>query len=99
MNEFNNIITNEPLVLVDFFATWCGPCKAMHPVLEQLKTNMGDKIRILKVDVDKNETLSAHYRVQSVPTLILFRDGKQVWRQSGAMPLAALTQAVEQNQA
>lgn len=95
MENFNNIITNEPLVLVDFFATWCGPCKMMHPVLEQLKEQMGDKIRILKVDVDNNEELSSQYKIMSVPTLLIFKNGSQVWRQSGAMPLNALTEVIE----
>lgn len=95
MENFNNIITNEPLVLVDFFATWCGPCKMMHPVLEQLKEQMGDKIRILKVDVDNNEELSSRYKIMSVPTLLIFKNGTQVWRQSGAMPLNALTEVIE----
>jgi len=95
MENFNNIITNEPLVLVDFFATWCGPCKMMHPVLEQLKEQMGDKIRILKVDVDNNEELSSQYKIMSVPTLLIFKNGTQVWRQSGAMPLNALTEVIE----
>ena len=95
MENFNNIITNEPLVLVDFFATWCGPCKMMHPVLEQLKEQMGDKIRILKVDVDNNEELSSQYKIMSVPTLLIFKNGTQVWRQSGALPLNALSEVIE----
>ena len=94
MESFSDIVSKEPLVLVDFFATWCQPCKMMHPVLEQLKGEMGDGLRILKVDVDKNEALSAQYRIQSVPTLVLFRGGEQVWRQSGAMSLAALKQVM-----
>lgn len=69
MEKFNEMINGEQLTLVDFFATWCGPCKMMHPILEQLKEKMGDDIRILKVDVDKNEALSMQYRIQSVPTL------------------------------
>ena len=85
MEKFNEIINGNQLTLVDFFATWCGPCKMMHPVLEQLKDEMGESIRIIKVDVDKNEKLSENYRIQSVPTLILFRGGEAVWRQSGAM--------------
>ncbi|MCF0160244.1 MAG: thioredoxin fold domain-containing protein, partial [Bacteroidaceae bacterium] len=72
METFKDIIANEPLVLVDFYATWCQPCKMMHPVLEQLKKDLDDKIRILKLDVDKNRPLAEQYRVQSVPTLILF---------------------------
>lgn len=90
MEKFNEIINGSQLTLVDFFATWCGPCKMMHPVLEQLKDEMGESLRIIKVDVDKNEKLSGNYRIQSVPTLILFRGGEAVWRQSGAMRLSDL---------
>ena len=85
MDKFTEIINSEQPTLVDFFATWCGPCKMMHPVLEQLKEELGDKIRILKLDVDKNEALSQQFRIQSVPTLMLFKKGEVVWRQSGAM--------------
>ena len=88
MEKFNEMINGEQLTLVDFFATWCGPCKMMHPILEQLKEKMGDDIRILKVDVDKNEALSMQYRIQSVPTLMLFKKGEMLWRQSGAMPVS-----------
>lgn len=85
MDKFTEIINSEQPTLVDFFATWCGPCKMMHPVLEQLKEELGDKIRILKLDVDKNEVLSQQFRIQSVPTLMLFKKREVVWRQSGAM--------------
>lgn len=90
MEKFNDIINSNQLTLVDFFATWCGPCKQMHPVLEQLKADLGDNIRIIKVDVDKNGPLAATYRILSVPTLMLFRAGEMLWRQSGAMTLADL---------
>ena len=80
MENFNDIINSEQLTLVDFFATWCGPCKMMHPVLEQLKDEMGESIRIIKIDVDKNNSLAMNYRVQSVPTLMLFRKGEMLWR-------------------
>lgn len=98
MEKFNEMINGEQLTLVDFFATWCGPCKMMHPILEQLKEKMGDDIRILKVDVDKNEALSMQYRIQSVPTLILFKKGEMLWRQSGAMSLNDLMQKISQLQ-
>lgn len=94
MENFNEIINGKQLTLVDFFATWCGPCKMMHPVLEQLKENFGNSIRILKIDVDKAQELAMNYRIQSVPTLMLFREGQQLWRQSGAMPLAKLTNII-----
>ena len=94
MEKFNEMINGEQLTLVDFFATWCGPCKMMHPILEQLKEKMGDDIRILKVDVDKNEALSMQYRIQSVPTLMLFKKGEMLWRQSGAMSLNDLMKKI-----
>ncbi len=96
MEKFNDIINGEQLTLVDFFATWCGPCKQMHPVLEQLKQELGDSIRIVKLDVDKNEALAAAYRIQSVPTLMLFRSGQVVWRQSGALRLNDLKSVIYQ---
>lgn len=98
MEKFNEMINGEQLTLVDFFATWCGPCKMMHPILEQLKEKMGDDIRILKVDVDKNEAQSMQYRIQSVPTLMLFKKGEMLWRQSGAMSLNDLMQKISQLQ-
>lgn len=98
MEKFNEMINGEQLTLVDFFASWCGPCKMMHPILEQLKEKMGDDIRILKVDVDKNEALSMQYRIQSVPTLMLFKKGEMLWRQSGAMSLNDLMQKISQLQ-
>ena len=98
MEKFNEMINGEQLTLVDFFATWCGPCKMMHPIQEQLKEKMGDDIRILKVDVDKNEALSMQYRIQSVPTLMLFKKGEMLWRQSGAMSLNDLMQKISQQQ-
>nr|WP_296986325.1 thioredoxin [Prevotella sp.] len=98
MEKFNEMINGEQLTLVDFFATWCGPCKMMHPILEQLKEKMSDDIRILKVDVDKNEALSMQYRIQSVPTLMLFKKGEMVWRQNGAMSLNDLMQKISQLQ-
>lgn len=90
MENFNDIINGNQLTLVDFFATWCGPCKQMHPVLEQLKASEGENLRIIKLDIDKNEALASAYRIQSVPTLMLFRNGELLWRQSGAMSLADL---------
>ena len=96
MENFSDIIKSDKLTLVDFFATWCGPCKMMHPVLEQLKDEMGDSIRIIKLDVDKNEVLSAQYNIQSVPTLMLFKNGEIVWRQSGVKSLNELKSLIAQ---
>lgn len=98
MEKFNEIISGNQITLVDFFATWCGPCKMMHPVLEQLKEDLGDSIRILKIDVDKNESLSETYRIQSVPTLMLFKEGEQLWRQSGAMRVQELKNLIAKYQ-
>ncbi len=98
MEKFNDIINSNQLTLVDFYATWCGPCQRMHPILEKLKEDLGDDIRILKIDVDKNESLSASLRIQSVPTLMLFRNGESLWRQSGAMSLNDLKSLVSQHQ-
>ena len=96
METFNEVISAVRLVLVDFFATWCGPCKAMHPILEQLKAQLGDRVRIIKVDVDKYQQTAAQYNVQAVPTLALFRSGQLFWRQSGALPLNQLLTVVNQ---
>ena len=98
MEILNEIINGSQLTLVDFFATWCGPCKMMHPVLEQLKEEMGDSLRIIKIDIDKNEALMEQYRIQSVPTLMLFRKGDALWRQSGAMSLSDLKKVVNSYQ-
>ena len=97
MENFNDIIKSEKLTLVDFFATWCGPCKMMHPVLEQLKAELGDAIRIIKIDVDNNEEISAEYSIQSVPTLMLFKNGNVVWRQSGAKSANELKSLIAQH--
>ena len=92
MNKFQDIIAGDTPVLVDFFAEWCGPCKMRKPVLEELKKKMGNKIIILKIDIDKNISLSSEYRIQSVPTLVLWKQGEIIWRQSGALSLNELEQ-------
>lgn len=85
MEKFEDLITSNIPVLVDFYAEWCGPCKTMKPILEELKSMKGEKVRIVKVDVDKHQEIAAYYQIQSVPTLMIFKDGKQLWRQSGVM--------------
>jgi len=95
MSNFKDIINQETPVLVDFFATWCGPCKMMQPVLDQLKEDWGNKIRVLKIDVDKNPKAAAQFGIRGVPTLILFKKGEMLWRESGAFPLNSLKNKLE----
>ena len=85
MNNFNAIINSEKPVLVDFFATWCGPCQMLLPVLNQVKESLKDRITIIKIDVDKTQEMAQKYQVRGVPTLMLFQEGKQLWRQSGVL--------------
>ena len=82
-SSFKQIIDSEIPVLVDFSAEWCGPCKMLTPILKQVKDDLGDKIKIIKIDIDKNQSLSTKYAVRGVPTMILFKKGNQLWRQSG----------------
>lgn len=83
MSTFKEIIDSEKPVLVDFFATWCGPCQTLAPILKEVKSNFGDNISVIKIDVDKNQSVAAQFQVRNVPTMILFQKGKQLWRQSG----------------
>ena len=93
--KFSDIIQDETPTLVDFSAEWCGPCKMMKPILADLKAKVGDKVRILKIDVDKNPAAANAYQIQSVPTLMIFQKGEVKWRESGVVPAAKLAALIE----
>ena len=93
--NFEKLTVGNIPVLVDFYADWCGPCKMLGPILKQVKEELGDKIKIIKIDVDKNQSIASKYQVRGVPTMLLFKDKKQVWRQSGVLPKEQIINIVE----
>ena len=95
--KFDSIINDSRTVIVDFHALWCSPCKMQSPILKEVATELGDKIKIIKIDVDQNTEIASRYNVQSVPTLIIFKNGKLVWRQSGVATKIQLKNVLNQN--
>jgi thioredoxin 1 len=94
IDSFQNIINSDRPVLVDFFATWCGPCQALQPILKDVKVELGDSVSIIKIDVDKNQELARQFQIKGVPTMILFKNGKQQWRQSGVLSKEMIVGAI-----
>ena len=95
--NFNSILNTDKLVLIDFYADWCGPCKMLAPILKEVKAELKDEIKIIKIDVDKNQNLAAQYQVRGVPTMMLFKNGKSVWRQSGVLQKNDIINIINQN--
>ena len=94
---FEEIINQDKPVLIDFFATWCGPCKMQAPILEEVKQKLGDKVTIIKIDVDQNQSVANQYQIRSVPTLIIFKNGQIRWRQAGVFPTNELERLLKEN--
>jgi len=94
-SSFKDIVNSEDVVLVDFFGTWCGPCQALMPILKDVKDELGEAIKIVKIDIDKNQSLAVKYQVRSVPTMILFKDGEPKWRQSGVLQKKDIIHVIE----
>jgi len=97
MSKFNEIIKSGKVVLIDFSAEWCGPCKALAPILKEVKQELGDDVKIVKIDVDKNPVIAQNLQISGVPTIIIYQDGKQKFRQSGVIPANQLIQTIKQH--
>ena len=97
MSKFQELISQDKPVLVDFFAEWCGPCKMQAPILEDLKKRVNDQATIIKIDVDKNQSVAAKYEIRSVPTLMIFKNGEIKWKQSGVFPAEELERLIKEN--
>ena len=97
MSKFHELISQDKPVLVDFFAEWCGPCKMQAPILEDLKKRVNDQATIIKIDVDKNQSVAAKYGIRSVPTLMIFKNGEIKWKQSGVFPAEELERLIKEN--
>ncbi|WP_332027491.1 thioredoxin [Kaistella sp.] len=97
MSKFQELISQDKPVLVDFFAEWCGPCKMQAPILEDLKKRVNDQATIIKIDVDKNQSVAAKYGIRSVPTLMIFKNGEIKWKQSGVFPAEELERLIKEN--
>ena len=95
--NFDSIINSDTPTLIDFFAEWCGPCKVQSPILKEMAGELGGKVKVIKIDVDKNSEIASRYQIQSVPTLILFKNGKLIWRQSGLLTKPQLYTILLQN--
>lgn len=95
-DTFQNIINSEKPVLIDFFATWCGPCQMLAPILKEVKESLGEKVSIIKIDIDKNQELASKYQVRGVPTMMLFKNGQQLWRQSGVLSKEEIINTIKQ---
>lgn len=95
MSKFKEIVSSTTPTLVDFYATWCGPCQTMMPILDQVKNKLGNGVRILKIDVDKNQDIADKFKVRGVPTFVLFKEGEILWRQSGGMDLNSMIHKIQ----